>query len=253
MTDTIRFRNMLSPLGVLATVAVLIAGCGDDGTTRPDEDDVDILYQETFNSVPDGSIPVGWTTWEQQAATEEGPHEWRVKNGKLRQSSNIQAPVTPGLSWALDYEGTMAIVGDTSWVNISLKVDITPQDDDGVGVIFRWMPSDVDPDGNFYRLLMVDDPSSNGPKLRLDRRTDGEWVILEELTTSYSGYDKGRKITVQVDMVVDEIVVYLNSTEVFRLTDAVADGGLSKGKVGLFCYAEEGVDFDNVEVRRRGP
>jgi hypothetical protein len=248
-----RSWRVLTSIGVAALLVFVGAGCGDDGTTDPNGDEVDLLFEEAFSSVPDGSIPVGWTIIDQQAATVEGPSDWTVRSGRLRQASNIQAPVTSGIAHAINYEGTLAVIGDTTWTNISFRADIIPRDDDGVGMIFRWKPSAVDPDGNFYRLLMVDDPSSGGPKLRLDRRTDGVWEILEENTASYSGYAKNKKYVVEIDMVVDRFVIKINGSIHFEFTDLVADGGLTSGKVGLFCYAEQGVDFDNVKVFRRGP
>lgn len=240
-------------VGIVTMLLVMAGGCGGDGTTDPNGDDVDLLFEETFTSIPDGSIPVGWMIIDQQAATQEGPGDWRVKSGRLRQSSNIQAPITTGLSYAINYEGTMAVIGDTSWTNISFRADIIPRDDDGIGMIFRWKPSDVDPDGNFYRLLMVDDSSSGGPKLRLDRRTDGVWKIIDEKTTTYNGYNEDKKYVIEIDMVVDDFTIKINGSIVFEFEDKVADGGLTSGKVGFFCYAEQGADFDNVKVFRRGP
>lgn len=232
---------------------IYVGGCGGGGGIGPDGDDPDLLFEETFTNAANGQIPVGWTIILQEDATEEGPPDWRVRAGRLRQSSNVRAPDTAGLSYAINYEGTLAVVGDTTWTNISFKVDIIPRDDDGVGVIFRWKPSDTDPDGNFYRLLMVEDSASGGPKLRLDRRNDGVWHILDEKTTGYNGYNEDYRYTVEVDMVVDNFSIKLNNTIVFEFQDRVADGGLPHGMVGLFCYGEEGVDFDNVQVFRRGP
>ena len=248
-----RSSRVLASVGIVAMLMVMAAGCGGNGTTDPNGDDVDLLFEEAFTSVPDGSIPVGWMIIDQQAATSEGPGDWKVKSGRLRQSSNIQAPITTGLSYAINYEGTMAVIGDTAWTNISFRADIIPRDDDGIGMIFRWRQSDVDPDGNFYRLLMVDDSSSGGPKLRLDRRTDGVWEIIDEKTTTYNGYNEDKKYVVEIDMVVDDFTIKINGSIVFEFEDKVTDGGLASGKVGFFCYAEQGADFDNVKVFRRGP
>lgn len=253
MTKSIHPRHFLSFPGVLIVSVVVAAGCGGGGGPSGPEGDVDLLFEETFSGVVEGSLPVGWTIIKQQAATQEGPADWKVKSGRLNQASNIHAPHTPGLSWALNYEGTLAVVGDTSWVNISFRAHLIPRDDDGIGLIFRWRPSGVDPDGNFYRLLMVDDSASDGPKLRLDKRVDGVWTILDEKTNTYSGYEKNRRYSIEVDMVVDDFTIKLDGAIVFEFEDKLVDGGLPGGKVGFFCYAEEGADFDNVRVYRRGP
>ena len=243
----------MSCLGVLILVVIFAGGCGGGGGSSGPGDDVDLLYEETFSSTVEGGLPTGWTIITQQAATQEGPADWKVVSGRLNQSSNVQAPQTPGLSFALNYEGTMAIVGDDSWVNISFITHVIPGDDDGIGVIFRWRPSDVHPDGNFYRLLMVEDNAADGPKLRLDKHVDGVWTIIKEKTNTYSGYDENRRYTIEVDMVVDDFTIKLDGAIIFEFEDTIADGGLPGGKIGFFCYAEEGADFDNIKVYRRGP
>jgi len=248
VTRNFRLRHYLISIGVLAVLAAVSAGCGGGGGTDPG-DDQDLLFEDTFSGVPNGSIPVGWSIITQQAATEEGPAHWTVQSSRLHQASNVQAPNTPGLSHALNYEGTMAVVGDTAWINISLQTHIIPRDDDGIGVVFRWRPSDVDPDGNFYRLLMVQDSASDGPKLRLDKRIDGAWTILEEKTTAYQGYEENRQYLIEVDMVVEKFTIKLDRAIIFDIND----NSLPSGRIGFFCYAEEGADFDNVRVYRLGP
>jgi len=250
VTRNIHLRHYLISLGVLALLAAVGTGCGGGGGTRSG-DDPDLLFEENFSGVPDGSIPVGWTIITQQAATEEGPADWKVRSGRLHQASNVQAPNTPGLSHAINYEGTMAVVGDTAWTNIRFQAELIPRDDDGIGVVFRWRPSVVDPDGNFYRLLMIQDSASDGPKLRLDKRIDGEWEILDEKTSTYPGYEENGRYLVEVDMVVYDFTIKLNQTIMFEFEDV--DPNLPKGIVGFFCYGEEGADFDNVRVYRRGP
>ena len=205
----------MSCLGVMTLVVIFAAGCGGGGGTSGSDDDVDLLYEEAFSTTVEGGMPTGWTIITQQAATQEGPADWKVVSGRLNQASNVQAPQTPGLSFALNYEGTMAIVGDDSWVNISFITHVIPGDDDGIGVIFRWRPSDVHPDGNFYRLLMVEDNAADGPKLRLDKHVDGVWTIIKEKTNTYSGYDENRRYTIEVDMVVDDFTIKLDGAIIF--------------------------------------
>ena len=143
----------------------------------------------------------------------------------------------------------MAIAGESEWMNIALDVKMTPHDDDGIGVIFRWQSSTVSSDGNFYRFMIVNDQDSGGPKARVDKHIDGVWSILgEDASTAYN-YNEGSTYSVEVTMVLDEFIIKLNDKIIFTFTD----NSLSSGKVGLFCFAEEGADFDDIKVYRRGP
>lgn len=250
MTERIHPGRLVIFAGVLVAAAVVAVGCGGDGGTGSSGDDVDLLFEETFSDAAEGSLPVGWTIITQEGATEQGPADWKVRQGRLRQNSNVQAPVTPGLSYALDYEGTLTVVGDTDWTNIGFRADLIPRDDDGIGMVFRWSPSSADGDGNFYRLLMVKDPASGGPKLRLDKRVDGVWTIIEEKTNTYSGYEENNRYVVEVDMVVHDFTIKINGAIMFEINDV--DSALTGGKVGFFCYAQI-ADFDNIKVHRRGP
>lgn len=237
----------------IAGLLLIAAGCGGGGVSRP-EDDPDLLFSETFNGLSEGSFPNGWTVITQQAATVEGPADWSIRSARFHQASNVHAPPPPGAidtTWALDYEGTMAVAGDTSWTNISYRVELIARDDDGVGVVFRWQQSATDPDGNFYRFLMVDDEASGGPKRRLDKRVDGVWTILDVRTNNSDGYSKNRRYVIEIDMVGANITVKVDGNIVFEVSDP--NPIPQKGLIGLFCYGEEGADFDNIRVFRRGP
>ena len=142
----------------------------------------------------------------------------------------------------------MAIYGE-EWINIAFSADLTPRDDDGIGVVFRWQESAVSSDGDFYRFLMVRDQTSGGPRIQVDKHVDGVWTILaEDLSTAYR-YDENRTYRVKVEMALTQITVKLDDEVLFQLLDS----SISSGQIGFFCYAEEGADFDNITVYRRGP
>jgi hypothetical protein len=237
----------------LSGLLIVAAGCGGGGVSRPDEDP-DLLYTEDFTGFNQGSFPSGWTEVTQTAATIDGPSDWSINTAHLHQASNVHAPPPPGAidtTWALNYEGTMVVTGDTSWSNISYRVQVRPGDDDGIGVIFRWHPSTVDPDGNFYRFLMVDDEASGGPKRRLDKKVDGVWTVLGERTNNNDGYSENRWYVIEIDVVGANITVRLDGNIIFEISDP--DPSPQRGLIGLFCYGEEGADFDNIRVYRKGP
>ncbi len=172
-----------------------------------------------------------------------------MQAGRFHQAANVRAPNGTGTSFAPDYEGTLAVTGETDWINIRYRVDVIPRDDDGIGIVFRWSDS-ADGDGNFFRMLMLEDEASGGPLLRLDKRVDGVWTIIEE-DEEFRGYQEGRRYVIEVDMVASDFTIKIDGGIVFEFSDT--DPALQSGIVGVFCYAEQGADFDNVLVWRRGP
>ena len=251
MTEIARLFRPVSAGAVLLLTIIVLAGCGDDGPSEPalKQNDSDFLFEEQFNTIPDGGLPSGWVFITQATATLEGPGEWSVEGGALHQAANVQAPPTTGLPYAANYEGTMAIYDQESWINIAFSADLTPRDDDGIGVIFRWQESDVSEDGNFYRFLMVKDQIAGGPRIRVDRHIDGIWTVLAEDLSSEYGYEENKTYRVTVEVALTQITVKLDGDILFELLDS----SLSSGRIGFFCYAEEGADFDNITVYRRGP
>jgi hypothetical protein len=237
--------------GPILLLSIIISGCGGGGPSDPGTDlnDPDFLFEERFDAATDGGLPAGWVFITQESATLEGPGVWSVERGALHQASNVQAPPTSGLPYAANYEGTMAIYDEESWYNIAFSADLTPRDDDGIGVIFRWQESAVSEDGNFYRFMMVRDQISGGPRIRIDRHIDGVWTVLaEDLSDEYS-YDENETYRVTVEVALTQITVKLDGEILFDLLDS----SLSNGRIGFFCYAEQGADFDNITVYRRGP
>lgn len=244
-----RSGKFLRSVVLLFGWTIILQGCGGGGSSSPETEDPDLLFEENFTYIADGAIPVGWSVITHATATIDGPALWRVKSRMLRQSSNVHAPSSSGFPYAENYEGTMAVVGELEWMNIALEVKLIPHDDDGIGVVFRWQPSTVDSDGNFYRFMIVSDQDSGGPKARVDKRVDGVWTILGEDASTTFNYREGNTYRVEVSMVLDEFTIKLNDSIIFTFTD----NSLTSGKVGLFCFAEEGADFDDIRVYRRGP
>ena len=252
--DILPIRDNHVRLASAGLLCLLVAaGCGGGGTS-PNADDPDLLYKEAFTGMTEGSLPADWTVVTMQAADVDGPADWSISSGRFNQASNVHAPPPVGAidtTWALDYEGTMVVVGDTTWSNITFRVELIAHDDDAIGVVFRWQESASDPDGNFYRFLMVDDEASGGPKRRLDKKVDGVWTVLEERTNSNDGYAENRRYVLEIDMVGANITVRVDGNIVFEVSDPVPIP--ARGLIGLFCYGEEGADFDNIRVFRRGP
>lgn len=191
-----------------------------------------LLLDERFHD----SRLINWTVID-DPDTLEGPSEWRVEDdGWLHQRSNIWGRRGDFLG---RWYGTFLISGDRGWKDYSLLLNAKPEDDDGFGVVFRYQ----DPE-HFYRLLFLQDGMSGGPITRLDRREGADYT---ELWSNAKGYRPGSEITIEVTVNADVITA---SADGKRLCE-VKDGTYSRGKIGLFCYAQSGQAFDDVRVAER--
>lgn len=165
--------------------------------------------------------------------TIEGPSEWKVENGWLRQRSNIWGRRGDFLD---RWYGTYIVAGDQRWKNYWFRVKARPDDDDGFGVVFRFRDRE-----HFYRLLFIEDGLNGGPLTRLDKR-DGEDFI--ELWSMKRGYTAGQEMLIEVE-VIDDLI---RATTDGRVLFEVRDSSYSRGKIGLFCYAQNNQAFDEVKV-----
>jgi hypothetical protein len=166
--------------------------------------------------------------------TLEGRSVWRVgQDGRLVQRSNIWG--RPG-DFIGRWYGTYFVAGDDSWGDYTFSVTALPKDDDGFGLVFRF----VDPE-HFYRLIFIQDGMSGGPITRLDKRNGPDYT---ELWSARAGFKPDSEMTVEVDLSGDRIKASVDGRGLFE----VRDSSYARGKIGLFCYAQDGQAFDNVTV-----
>lgn len=198
--------------------ALLLCGCANS-----------VLLDERFY---DARL-INWTVID-DPDTLEGPSDWRVEaDGWLHQRSNV---------WGLRgdfigrWYGTYLVGGDAGWKDYALSVKAKPEDDDGFGVVFRFRDAE-----HFYRLLFVQDGMSGGPITRLDRREGADYTEIWSLA---KGYRVGREMQIEVELSGDLIKASVDGKSLFE----VKDGSYSRGKIGLFCYAQKGQAFDDVRV-----
>lgn len=160
-----------------------------------------------------------------------------AQDGVLRQNSNDFSG-SEGAEGS--YLGTYVTAGGPTWRDYDLQAKVRPVDNDGIGLLFRY----EDP-SNHYRFLWVGDESSTGPLRRLDRIKDGVQTVLKSERGEAARYDPGRWYTLEASLDDDVIRIYIDGA----LWGEVRDGEIESGAVGLFSYAQEGVEFDDVEVR----
>lgn len=166
--------------------------------------------------------------------TVEGPSAWRVEqDGWLHQRSNIWGRRGDFIG---RWYGSCLVAGDERWDDYRLSVKANPGDDDGFGVVFRFK----DPE-HFYRLIFLQDGFSGGPVTRLDKRDGAGYT---ELWSVDKGYRTGLEMLIVVTVDGDKIRADVDGRQLFE----VKDSSYSRGKIGLFCYAQSNQAFDDVMV-----
>jgi len=188
-----------------------------------------VLLDERFND----TRLINWEVVD-DPDTIEGPSDWRVEaDGWVHQRSNIWGRRGDFLG---RWHGTYLTAGEERWENYTLTLTAKPEDDDGFGVVFRYQ----DPE-HFYRLLLLQDGMSGGPITRLDRREGADYT---ELWSNQKGYRPGNEMAIEVTVHGDVITASVDGKQLCEVKDA----HYSRGKIGLFCYAQKGQAFDDVRV-----
>ncbi|TWU31778.1 dockerin type I domain-containing protein [Novipirellula artificiosorum] len=202
------------------------------------------LLSEDFN---DGDVEVWasssnpysdrWTVVDQVANQSS---DWHVTSGRLTQSSNIYSWLDPArLGTYLYYDASEAL----RWKDYELNVDVHGTDDDGVGVLFHYTDRDnyykldMDAQRGFTRLFKV----KNGVQVTIEPDSSSDWV----------SYMVNVKFHLTLQVRGNETVVLIDGEEVRRYSDS--DLPLTSGTVALYCWGQEGVTFDNLNVHDLSP
>jgi hypothetical protein len=117
-----------------------------------------------------------------------------------------------------------------------MTVTARPEDGDGFGVVFRFQDEE-----HFYRLLFIGDSLNGGPLARLDRREGADYT---ELWSAKRDYKIGSEILIEIEATGDLLRARIDNHILFE----VKDSSYRSGKVGLFCFAQNGQSFDEVRV-----
>jgi hypothetical protein len=85
---------------------------------------------------------------------------------------------------------------------------------------------------------------NGGPLVRLDKREGREYT---ELWSAARGYQKSAEIYVEIRLEGDKIEASVDGQRLLEVKDAA----YGRGKIGLFCFAQNGQAFDDVRVAGR--
>jgi hypothetical protein len=182
-----------------------------------------VLLEDDFS---DGDY-AGWTVVDE--GTSEAPSSWSASSGVMVQGSNIYST----LGGELAKPGTYAYyVGGVGWTDYQADLTIRSQDDDGIGVMFRYQDS-----GNYYRFSWDRSRSYR----RLVKKQGGVFNLLAGDSVPYTiGQTYQLRIIAQGTL----LTVSIDGVPVFSVTD----GALSSGSIALYTWANAGSYFDDVVV-----
>ena len=172
----------------------------------------------------------GWTIADE--GTQSAPSAWAIAGGALRQTSNIHSLPLAAADTAKP--GTLALAGDPGWTDIVLSAALTSDDNDAIGLVFRYQDAT-----NFYRFSM---DSERGYR-RLVQCVAGVFTTLWEDSVTYQ---VGRTYQVIVAAVQGRLSAWLDGVPLFE----VEDDAIQNGRIGLYCWANVGARFATVRVFR---
>lgn len=155
------------------------------------------------------------------------PSKWGVVDGELRQTSNIYS-----VSRDPSAPGTYAVAGDGSWTDYRASIQIRSDDNDSIGVMFRYTDTN-----NYYRFSM----NRQSKYRRLIKKVAGQVKVLWEDTTQYI---LKHAYMLTLDCNGSQLTVYLDGVRLFT----IEDGDLLAGKIGLYCSANTGARFSDVRI-----
>jgi|GEM_PF-476606 len=185
------------------------------------------LLDERFNALS----PDVWTIVDD--GTVGAPSIWQAGGGSLRQTGAIRdADLTAA---APEKFGTFALANAPSWTDYRLSVRLASNEDDAIGVMFRYIDRD-----NYYRLSM---DAQRGYR-RLIKKAGGAVSVLWEDDVAY---ELGREYRVTIECAGAHLSGYVDGVLLF----AVDDADLSAGGIALYCWNNVGARF--LEVRVAAP
>jgi hypothetical protein len=182
------------------------------------------LLDERFDG-PDASR---WTFVDD--GTVDGPSDWQVSGGWLRQTSGIQDGNASAA--APEKRGTVAVRGERSWSDYRLTVRLASGEDDAIGVMFRYLDAD-----NYYRFSM----DSQRAYRRLIKRIGGAVTTLWEDAVPF---EVGREYLITIDCAGERLSGYVDGVRLFALDDS----DLGSGQVGLYCWGNVDARFREVRA-----
>lgn len=179
-----------------------------------------ILYQDDFNQE-------GLNDWVVIDESNNIKSNWYLEDGYLIQDTDVGS--------RSNLSGSIFLYNKMNFENYVLKTNVVYTDDDYIGLIFKYID-----ENNYHRFIL----SSQSQTIRLDKKVNGETIIVKELKNN-EWHECKFSITLFVNS--DSIVVYLDYT---KIISAVNENPQS-GKIGLVSIANLGSFFDDITLFSR--
>jgi len=162
----------------------------------------------------------------------EGPSQWTTFDNSLVQSSNIYGGIDYTGVDDPNKPGTYIWRGSTTWIDSKISFKMRSDDNDGLGVMFRYSNSD-----NYYRFSM----NREKQFARITRFHNGQATILDKQLFEY---EVGRWYPVLIYAVDSRIQIYIDGKRMF---DA-QDDKLTAGAFAFYSWRNAGSWFKDLLI-----
>ena len=199
------------------------------GGAHPSNADA-LLFKQGFTQQP----LEGWQVVDALHAV-NGPSNWSWSEdgSSLYQTSNIHVPPEATGETAISRRGTMLVGGMGIWRDLTFSCRITPQDDDAVGVVFRYQNDryyyrfSIDSEHNYRRLVQV--------------YGGGVATLWEDNFT----YTPGTTYRIKVEVEGDHITVKMGVNTLVTLVD-IERPYIDYGRVGFYSWGSNNTRFFDI-------
>ena len=180
-----------------------------------------------LNATFDEPISDEWTVVD-QAPYSKHSSNWQVQSGELWQTKNYYGFV----GGMINAPGTYLLNGSSYWRDYQINVRLRSDDDDAIGVIFRYVDRD-----NYYRFSMDRERTYR----RLIKKENGNVTVLWEDNEKFClshAYD------LNIDCHENRLMASIDGESLFNVTDTAH----LAGRVGLYCRANKAARFEHLRV-----
>ena len=199
------------------------------GTDPLDADsfvNLSLLLRDNFS---DASL-ADWTVVDN--GTLEGPSEWIVYENKLLQLSNVYADFNASDPNDFSMPGTYIWRGNKKWQNYKISFNMISNDDDALGVMFRYID-----DATYYRFSM----SREVGLALLMKFQGGEYQVLSRKKFKY---EKNHLYQINVFAINSLFSIVIDGE---RFMDVV-DSDIPKGALAFYSWKNAGAGFSDLVV-----